>query len=267
MDKGKLSILGCGWLGKAVGTYFVKEGWRVLGSTTTPERIPTIDALGIKPVLIKLDPIPTGDGLDPFFDADVLLISIPPKRKAGLTEMYLKQIESLAAFISTKRVSRVIFVSSTSVYKEVNRAVVEEDADPSSYLVLAENFFARHSSFSTTILRFGGLVGPDRHPGRFLSGKQNVDGPEAVVNIIHQQDCVKIIATIVRQNLFGHTFNACADDHPSKRTFYEAASRALSLQPPSFNEQSKTSFKIVSSRKLKEMADYAFIFPDPLGML
>jgi nucleoside-diphosphate-sugar epimerase len=266
MTKKTLSILGCGWLGKAVGARFADAGWKVLGSTTSAEKFSTLAAKGITPVLIQLDPAPTGESLDEFFDADIMLIGIPPKRKAGLTDLYLKQVESLAEFIAEKKVSRVIFISSTSVYADLNREVIESDADPTSYLVTAENLLLSRPEFRTTVLRFGGLVGPDRHPGRFLSGKQNVDAPTSPVNIIHQQDCINIIFDVVRQDLFGHVFNACADNHPSKKSFYENASRALNLPLPVFTALSSAPHKIVSSWKLKEVSGYVFTYPDPLTM-
>jgi nucleoside-diphosphate-sugar epimerase len=266
MTKQTLSILGCGWLGKAVGERFVKAGWRVLGSTTQAANFEMLAAKGITPALIQLNPAPSGD-VDVFFDADVLLISVPPKRKSGLTDVFLHQVEAVAEVCARKKIKRVIFISSTSVYGEMNRSVIESDADPSSYLVIAENFLVNRQEFLTTVLRFGGLVGPARHPGRFLSAKQNVDGADVPVNIIHQEDCVNIIFEIVRQDVFGEIFNACADEHPSKRTFYTGASLSLNLPPPSFNENGNTAFKIVMSDKLKRTINYTFSFSDPMGML
>ena len=36
MNEDTLSILGCGWLGKPLAEYFIKNGRKVNGSTTTP---------------------------------------------------------------------------------------------------------------------------------------------------------------------------------------------------------------------------------------
>ena len=163
-------------------------------------------------------------------------------------------------------VKRVIFISSTSIYQDLTRIVIEEDADPSTYLYLAERFLMSNQTFKTTVLRFGGLVGGDRHPGRFLAGKQDVDGATTPVNMIHQQDCVEIIFQLVQQNAFDEVFNACADLHPTKKEFYEASSRVLNLSPPTFREQKDSSFKIVSADKLKSALRYQFIFPDPMRM-
>lgn len=267
MERKVLSILGCGWLGKAVAERFISEGWNVKGSTTSPEKFATLTAMGIDPYLVRMDPHPAGDRLDNFLDADILLVSIPPRRKAGLTAVYLEQIKSLSEALANATVKRVIFISSTSIYQDLNRTVVEGDADPSSYLFLAENFLLTNLSFKTTVLRFGGLIGGDRHPGRFLAGKQNVDGATTPVNMIHQQDCVAIIFQIVVQNVFGEVFNACADLHPTKKEFYEAAGEALDLSPPTFSEAIDSPFKIVSAEKLKSALKYQFSFPDPMGMV
>jgi hypothetical protein len=40
--------------------------------------------------------------------------------------------------------------------------------------------------FQNDGLRFGGLIGEDRNPARFLAGKENLDNPNAI-NLIHQK--------------------------------------------------------------------------------
>lgn len=267
MNKKVLSILGCGWLGIAVAKQFVQRGWHVQGSTTSPEKIASLSALGIDPFLIQLTPQPNGENLDKFFDADVLLVSIPPRRKAGLTDVYVAQMESLAEFLTAVKTRNVIFISSTSIYRDLDREVFEADADVSSYLFHAEQSLINNPSFKTTVLRFGGLVGDDRHPGKFLSGKQGIAGPTMPVNMIHQRDCVEVIFQIAAQRAFGEVFNACADLHPTKKEFYEAASRALKLPPPSFDESRDASFKVVNSDKLKTSLKYSFIYSDPMTMI
>ncbi|WP_165823965.1 SDR family oxidoreductase [Pseudochryseolinea flava] len=267
MKAGTLSILGCGWLGMAVADRFLREGWQVNGSTTTQEKLSTLTTKGVNAFLVEMNPHLQGSALDRFFHADVLLVSVPPRRKAGLTDLYNTQIESLSIALTKTNITRIIFISSTSIYDDLNREVFEEDANPSSYLYRAEQCLFSVENYKTTVLRFAGLIGGDRHPGRFLSGKQNVDGAEMPVNMIHQQDCVNIIMAIVQQDLFGDVFNACADLHPTKKEFYEASSRALNVAPPTFSNNVHTPFKIVNADKLKEKLQYQFTYPDPMSMI
>ncbi|MBL0739951.1 SDR family oxidoreductase [Chryseolinea lacunae] len=261
-----LSILGCGWLGRAVAAKFLNNGgWHVNGSTTRPEKCPELQNLSINPFTISLAPTPTGDNLATFFAADALLVAIPPKRKTGGSDFYLHQIKSLATHLAGTPVRRVIFVSSTSVYPELNREVFEADADPLSDLFKAEHALLESAPFKTTVLRFGGLIGPNRNPGNFLSGKTDLPGGDSPINMIHQHDCVNIIHTLVSNDVFGDVFNACADHHPTKKEFYTRASQAAGLPPPVFNGQAAP-FKIVNSDKLKSRLGYEFTFGDLLDL-
>jgi nucleoside-diphosphate-sugar epimerase len=58
-----------------------------------------------------------------------------------------------------------------------------------------------NSRFKTTILRFGGLIGEDRNPIRFLAGRENLENPDAPINLIHQTDCIGIILRIIEKIL------------------------------------------------------------------
>jgi hypothetical protein len=53
--------------------------------------------------------------------------------------------------------------------------------------------FCSNSRFKTTVLRFGGLIGEDRNPFKFIAGRENMDNPDAPINLIHQADCIGII--------------------------------------------------------------------------
>ncbi|MDO1499384.1 hypothetical protein Q2T40_03905 [Winogradskyella maritima] len=71
-------------------------------------------------------------------------------------------------------VEKIVFVSSTSVYGEIH-GEVDEDTPPNpstesgKQLTEAEKIFKDVKNFETTIIRFGGLIGPDRHPVTMLS--------------------------------------------------------------------------------------------------
>jgi nucleoside-diphosphate-sugar epimerase len=262
-----ISILGCGWLGKALGSDLSQKGYSIFGSTTRKEKCDELRAAGIAPFVINFQPQVTGDHVEEFFKRDVLVISIPPKIKSGGTENFVKQMVHVRESIRRYQTSKVVFISSTSVYADLNKVVYEEDADPSSPLMEAEKIFQNHPDFQVVILRFAGLVGPGRHPGRFLAGKKNLRGGNNPVNIIHQQDCIEIIRKIISGDIWNEIFNACADQHPAKKDFYSVASKLLQLDPPEFIDEGDTPFKIISAEKLKQTFSYQFQYPDPLGML
>ena len=67
-----VSILGCGWLGLAVGEHLVRKGFEVKGSVTSDQKKPKLEAVGIKPYTIRLLPAPKGDNFQEFLDSDRL---------------------------------------------------------------------------------------------------------------------------------------------------------------------------------------------------
>ncbi|MBT1702227.1 SDR family oxidoreductase [Chryseosolibacter indicus] len=254
-----ISILGCGWLGHPLAIELIASGYQVKGSTTQQEKLSLLERGGIEPYHLKFTSSVEGE-LGDFFKSEVLIVTIPPKRKSGQTDIYLQQIKSIAEAVVGYQVKKLLFISSTSVYPDVNRVVNEEDADPLHYLVQAEDIVKKLSPTRTTILRFGGLIGPGRHPGKFLSGKKDIKGANTPVNIIHLDDCVGVIKTLLKQDIWGEIFNACSDKHPAKKEFYTAASAELDSEPPHFSEEENIPYKIVSNAKIKARTGYRFIY-------
>jgi nucleoside-diphosphate-sugar epimerase len=260
-----VSVLGCGWLGKPFAATLVNEGYIVYGSTTQEAKLPELTALGIKPFLITFNPHACGNDIDTFFKADVLVISIPPRTRSGQPEVYLAQLENAVQKAKEGSIRHILYISSTAVYPDLNRIVTEDDVDNESYLAKAETIV--RSCASATVIRFGGLVGPDRHPGRFLAGKKDLSGKNTPVNIIHQRDCIVIMKNIIEQQVWGEVFNACADEHPTREVFYTQASVALNVEPPQFTGNDSNPYKIVSSEKVKLRLGFTFVYADPIAML
>jgi nucleoside-diphosphate-sugar epimerase len=261
MEKKHISILGCGWLGIPLGRRLAEEGHYVMGSTTTREKFGTLSAAGIVPHLINLESKPEASD---FFEADFLVIAVPPKLRSQAAGIYLQQMQTALNAVESGHVAHVVFISSTSVYPDLNREVTEEDVDEKNTLAEAEKLFTSGRSFSTSVVRFAGLVGPGRHPGRFLSGRKT-SGGDNPVNIIHLEDCIGIIVAIM-ENGKPLIVNGCADGHPTKREFYTHAAHDLNVEPPVFDETEKIPFKIVSNALVRKELGYAFVFPDPMTM-
>jgi nucleoside-diphosphate-sugar epimerase len=262
----EISILGCGWLGKPLGASLVEAGYQVSGSTTHTEKTDSLKALGICPFLIDIqtDRIIENSGIG-FFDCEILVISIPPRRKTGNESAFLAQMETLRKRLKQSAVKKVLFISSTSVYKNEGKMVLEEDTDASAALAKAEQVFIDEPHFQTTVIRFGGLVGPGRHPGKFLAGKR-IGGANHPVNMIHLKDCIGVIQAVFVTDTWGEIFNACADLHPRKEDFYKRAAALAGLPSPQFENGDEHQYKIVSNDKIKRILNYTFIYPDPMTM-
>jgi nucleoside-diphosphate-sugar epimerase len=267
-----VSILGCGWLGLPLGGYLVEKGIKVKGSVTTTANFPALQEKGIVPYKILLSPELSGDHADEFFSCDTLIVNFPPERRPDITTYHPEQIRSLIKAIIKNKIPRVLFVSSTSVYPDINREVFEHDhlipeKGSGQALMIVEDLLREQKEFATTIVRFGGLAGYDRLPIHTLAAKKNVTNGDVPLNIIHQDDCIEIIYQILQQDFWGETFNACADEHPLRKEYYLKAAAKAGLEPPIFLNSDQTSYKIVNSEKIKRRLNYNFKYPDPLMML
>jgi nucleoside-diphosphate-sugar epimerase len=255
-----ISILGCGWYGLELGRALVQDGEKVKGSTTTEARFETIEAAGVTPYLVEI----SGSELianHNFFNCNTLIVSIPPRIRSGETD-YLAKIQQLISSIIKQGIKQVIYISSTGVYPDCNADLNElntpqPQSQSGKMLSDAEKLFKNQSAFKTTIIRFGGLVGPGRHPGRFFSGKTNIPNGQAPVNLIHLNDCVALTKSILNNNAFGHTFNACSPHHPTKAEFYTQAALHADLPTPSFIDE-LLEWKTISSVNIPTVLGYKF---------
>jgi nucleoside-diphosphate-sugar epimerase len=250
-----VSILGCGWLGKPLATSFLEVGFSVKGSTTSEVKIEILEKLGIETHLVNISKF---EEFDSFLETDILIIAITSKDVEGF--------ERLISQIQKSVVQKVIFISSTSVYESLNRVITEEDAVLKNPLTTIENLFRENSFFETTIIRFSGLFGGGRHPANWFTNDRKIPQPKGFVNMIHRADCIEIIHQILKQNCWNSTFNACATHHPTRRAFYTAAKLSKGFKVPEFEENEEYKWKIISSDKVQNVLDYAFIHDNLLSI-
>lgn len=263
----QISILGCGWLGLPLAKALIKKGFLAKGSTTSIEKIPLLKSAGITPFIIRLEEEKISDSITDFLaDSQILIIDIPPKLRGNSSENFVAKIATLIPFIENSTVEKVLFVSSTSVYGEDNGLVTDEtplnpDTEGGRQLAIVESLLQKNSRFETTILRFGGLIGEDRNPVRFLSGRENIENPDAPINLIHQDDCIGIIEKIIELDSWNKTYNAVVPFHPTRKEYYTQKATDLNLALPKFAASNTIVGKTILSDTLINSLQYSFIKP------
>lgn len=261
----KISILGCGWLGLPLAKALIENGFSVKGSTTSSEKIPALQKATINPYLIEIGEDVLHGEIDNFLEqSQVLIINIPPKLRGNSPEKFVSKIENILPFIEKSGIKKVLFVSSTSVFSDECEFVTEDtipnpDTESGKQLLECEKILQGNPHFETTILRFGGLIGEDRHPIYFLAGRTSIENPEAPVNLIHLEDCIGIILKIIHGNWWGETFNAVAPFHPSREVYYSQKAKEYNLEPPIFTHSKPSNGKTILSDKLENVLKYQFI--------
>lgn len=263
----KVSVLGCGWLGKPLAKRLFSQGYEVNGSTTSANKIPLLAAEGIHPFLIQVQPEGITGPWEAFVqEAHWLIVDIPPSIQKQGVKGFVTAMQQLCLSIEKTDVSKIILVSSTSVFADKAQVFTEEDTpEPDSENGLAlrevEKMFQKISSASTTILRFGGLIGADRHPVKHLAGRTGISAPLASVNLIHQSDCIEIILQILAQNKVGEVFHGVSPEHPTRQAYYTQKALEFGLDVPVFKSEDKTLGKTINSVRLTSELGYQFIKP------
>ena len=262
----QISILGCGWLGLPLAEHLIEKGFFVKGSTTSPNRIGELESKEIEAFIIELSPDEiSGDHTGFLEHSKILIIDIPPKLRGDNPDSFVEKIKNFIqnAVISSS-IENVLFISSTSVYGDEAINITEESIEnpetrSGKELLEVEHFLQQQTTFKTTILRFGGLVGGSRNPAKSLSGKTNVSTPNAPINLIHQEDCIGIITSIIEHDFWDKKLNAVTPYHPTRKEYYTQKTKELALPSPEF-EANKASGKVIDSSKLISSLNYTFSY-------
>jgi nucleoside-diphosphate-sugar epimerase len=271
----QISILGCGWLGLPLAKSLLENGFLVKGSTTSMEKISILEKVGIEPFLLELSEIGIKGNMNSFLEnSEILIIDIPPKLRGLQKENFVAKIQNLIPFIENSSIEKVVFISSTSVYADDNSTVTENtnpqpETESGKQLLEAEQLLQNNPNFKTTVVRFGGLIGENRHPIHFLAGRQHIENPEAPINLIHLNDCIGIIEEILLPKFrdqndklgFGEIVNAVAPFHPTKKEYYTQKAIDLNLPLPEFDDSKPSVGKTISSEKIERVLNYTFQKP------
>jgi nucleoside-diphosphate-sugar epimerase len=245
----KCALVGLGWLGIPLANFLASKGFEISGTTRSLEKQQQLSTKGWEVMCWDAstdESIPVS-----FFEAcELVIINIPPG-KLRENYRYAEVCCSIARDIPIT--SKVIFVSTTGIYPDDALTTNEDEFSRLPYL--KQNLFALTEERldailkeRLTIVRFAGLIGPNRNPARFLAGKTDVPNPNAPVNLIHLNDCIQLIYKIIELESWGEVFNACSSEHPTREVYYTSMCHRFGLEAPTFNNVNSVK-KLVSNTK------------------
>lgn len=223
----KISILGCGWLGK-----------------------PLSQMLSSKHIVECFDREKTLDRSE-FYGADLLIIAIHTK------DNYIETLDHTMTHLLPT--TKVILLSSISVYEDSDSTIDESSPTKSSSIQSEAEALIREFRSDATILRVGGLMGEDRVAGRWKSVSSFKDG---YVNYIHKDDAIGIIARLIESDINGGIYNLVAPLHPARSEVHAQNAKTFGFELGSFSGFSN---KIVEATKIADLLEYEFKYPDPLA--
>ena len=264
--KTQISIIGCGWLGLPLAKTCIEEGITINGSTTSKDKLEDLKGFKIKPFLITLNSSGISGNYSEFLTgSETVIINIPPGLRRNPTKNHVAEIKHLMLAIEKHAIKNVLYISSTSVFEDqtdfpiiTSKTLPNGTSSIAKQLIEIEQMLQVNSNFNTTILRFGGLIDENRHPANFLAGRDNVSNPNAPINLIHKTDCISIIVTILKKQLWNVSINAAYPKHTSKKDYYSNCCKQKNLPLPSFNNSQESKGKIIDSSILVQLLNYRF---------
>lgn len=250
----KIGIVGCGWLGTPLAVSLIKKGYTILGTTTSEDKKEKLLQLGIQAYNWKLTDDVSKSSCEFLSDLDILIINIPPG-KINAEYSYSRLLQMFGGYLSAR--INVIFISTTSVYpetlKEANEEYIWTAIDLQKETVQAEIKLRAIFESRLTILRLAGLIGNDRHPVKYLSGKKEIPNGNSPVNLIHLEDVIGLIDRIIERNYWGEVLNACYPEHPSKKEYYTQTAEKWKIPLPEFKDELGSQKLVLSEKSINDL--------------
>lgn len=241
----EISIIGLGHIGYPLAKK-LRHDFDVIGSVTSDKK----EITELESIIYRLD-----DTIPTILEAPITVLTTPP------SAINLAQLPKI-------KTDWLIYTSSTSVYGTHQGMVTEEtictpDDESGKKLLEIEQWIQSFPNW--TILRLGGLLGPNRHPGKYLAGKTNLPHPHAPVNLVHHDDVVEGIIQVIKQNKRNTIFNLVCDEHHSRKEFYQEFAARMKLPLPEFRDETSDQYKWVLNDKIKQHLKMKFIFSELIG--
>ncbi|WGV24832.1 SDR family oxidoreductase [Halotia branconii] len=268
-----IAIIGCGYVGCAVAQYWQqKMTFIITATTTTPERVPKLQAVAQKVVVtqgndqVKLKLL--------LQDQDIVLLSVGAKGLNYYQDAYINTAKTLVSVLQDiPSIKQLIYTGSYSVYGDQNGAWVDEEipANPTNINgeILRETeeilLAASSENLRICILRLGGIYGPNRELVKIFSKVPGTTRPgngDDVTNWIHLDDIVAAIE-FVRQNRLQGIYNLVDDAHLTSRELLDTLLAKYSLPQLTWDSSIKSNRSYnatVSNQKIKA-AGYKLIHP------
>ncbi len=282
-----VGIVGCGWLGSALAHQLIAKGITVLATRSNTDNAEQLKNQGIDAIVLSLPAEQELLNSHAIFKQQCLVIAITPQFRQGRVDYADKVKQLIESAKVANCVEQIILLSSSAIYNGLSGQVDESieldlSADKVSVLNDAEqavlyfneNYHNQSNDKSVNknayVLRLSGLVGPNRHPGKFLLNGRMLNNPQAIVNLIHQHDAVGLIQVLFQSDIGGGIFNGVSSTQVTKKQYYQAAANALKLPMPNFEESDlipASAPKIVSGKKTHEALAYTFFHDDLLTWL
>lgn len=270
-------IVGCGYVGLALGAELVRQGHAVWGLRRNQAGEPTLREQGIQPLFADLTRPGALVGVRPDFDWVVHSMSASDSSTEAYRATYVEATRHLLAWLAPKPPAKLVYTSSTGVYGQNDGSTVTESsptepaAETGRVLLEAERLLleaARQNRCPAVILRVAGIYGPGRGYWlrQFLSGEARLEGDgQRLLNMVHRDDVAGAIIAALERGEPGEIYNV-ADNEPVTQceVFTWLSERLNRPLPPAAQAAPRkrgVTNKRIANERLRTELRYRFKYP------
>lgn len=239
----RVLIIGCGYVGKALGEALIRLGHKVHGIRRNKDSRTELENAGIQPLFADITQREQLNGLLQSFD---WIINTTSSSRGGAEihrEVFVNGTRNLIDWMTTRPPQKFIFTSSTGVYGQVDGSLVNEDspAEPTGgtgrNLLEAEKMVCEANGI---VLRVSGIYGPQRGflYRQYLKGEAVLnEKDERWLNMLHREDVVGAILKVLELAPPGEIFNATDNEPVTEFKFFEWLAEKLGRPMPPTGEK------------------------------
>ncbi len=274
-DGPKLLCLGYGYTARAFAALKRAEGWRIAGTTTSPEKVAAMKGDGVEAHVWS------GGGFDASWldSVDAILVSTPPG-DAGCPAF---NAASAAIAERAKQFRWIGYLSTNGVYGDYDGAWVSEESDlratspralrrieaEQTWLALAEA-----NNLPLIVFRLPGIYGPGHSAiDTVRAGKaKRIYKEGQVFSRMHVDDIAAALAASMEKPQTHHLYNLADDEPAPPQDVIEYACALLGVDPPplvaiedaDLSPMAKSFYadnKRVSNQRLKDALGISLKYP------
>ncbi|WP_047994641.1 SDR family oxidoreductase [Puniceibacterium sp. IMCC21224] len=226
-----LLSLGHGYTARALARRLLPQGWRILGTTRTPDAADALAAMGIEPVLWDQTALEAA-----LSQATHVLVSAGPDERGDPSlRMLTEQITQRA-----RDLYWVGYLSTTGVYGDHHGAWVDETTpltpttERGIKRVEAEAEWGAITGLPLHVFRLAGIYGPGRGPfAKVRAGTaRRIIKPGQVFSRIHVDDIAQALELSIISPNPGAVYNLCDDDPAPPQDVIAFAAELLNMPTP-----------------------------------
>lgn len=269
-----VSIVGLGWLGLPLARHLKNLGWEVKGTKRTHEGVEQMRLIRLETYHLELTPDINADpdDLTELLSVDALVINIPPSQYFFHLQHYVQGVKNLVNEALLHGIQHIIFISSTSVFPDISAefdesSQFEPQSEMSKALLEIEQWLFELKDVDCDIIRFGGLVGADRHPVYSLAGKTELSVGNTPINLVHIDDCARAIQLLLETPSYQRLYHLVAPQHPTRAEYYTQIAEKLGLELPHFICSEQDPQRIILADKICQELGFVYQYPEPYLML